>query len=617
MRRGVVPRCSARRRAPGTVLIAVCLASTLAMTACASSTAPPASAPATKDSPAPASTTEGSRRIGTLSGGAPPTTAPAVKQVIFIGDSITGGFGYEGDNYPILDTLLTASGCSQNPPPANACTNDQPGAGTTASGSTVTPWAAYPYQFRQLIASQTGGRVPVYDYAVSGATPAMWDPTAKASAANLDASGKPQTPGPGGCAAPNTKPQAMEHLDVNDPIYHGCDPNLYPGLFGTTNYPSALRSWNLTQLPSDSLTVMTLGANPLLSRMMYLSVLGQGVDGADNACAQKDTTTFLTCVRQDLTAFRQKQHLTNVLNYAAAKGPVLLELVYHTCPGTFGSSSSTISAYTSSNAACTGALQRQNAYAAIDLMNSVMREAVDDVKKANPSAQIAAVCPGNVTSNGVCGGPDTFDDHQATETQKAFNSQDFPATNPWVLSTDTGIHPTAGGHRFMAQGILSAACDNFNLWCQSARSENVTNYWTNMNDAKKCRSTYLCAFAAVKNNTDRTWTLATLSQSDVRAGQGDPIYAKSGEFVLYPPEIVRPGETARFMVQSRHTSATSWGAEGIATYRMSGGGRVTIDAEVGAIWNSWDLTATNRFSAKILPNSQKRGSDMILNGIVG
>ena len=561
MGRGVVPFRPGRRRAPA-ALVAVTLTSALVATACSSSTAPPAAAPTSSDSPSATTSKDSSRRIGSVTGGLPSPAAPAVKQVVFIGDSITGGFGYQGDNGPILDTLASADGCSQNPPPANACTNDQPGAATTQSGSTVTPWAAYPYQFKQLIASQTGGKVPVYDYAVSGATPAMWDPTATAPTSNVDASGKRQTPGPGGCAAPNTKPEEMEHLDVNKPIYQDCDPNLYPGLFGTTNYPASMHSWNLTQLPADSLTVMTLGANPLLSRMMYLSIFGLGVNGADNACAQKDTETFLACVRKDLTVFRQKEHLTNVLSYAATKGPVLMELVYHTCPGTFGSSSSTISAYTSSNAACDGTLQRKNAYAAIDLMNSVMREAVDEVKKANPTARIATVCPGNVTTNGVCGGPGTFDDHQGTETQKAFNTQDFPATNPWVLSTDTGIHPTASGHRFMAQGILAASCDNFSLWCQSARSENVTNYWTNVGDAKKCRGSYLCTYAAVKNNTDKTWTLATLSQGSVTSGEGDPIYAKSGEWVLYPPETVRPGETARFMVQSRHASATTLGGRG-------------------------------------------------------
>ena len=44
---------------------------------------------------------------------------------------------------------------------------------------------------------------------------------------------------------------------------------------------------------------------------------------------------------------------------------------------------------------------------------------------------------------------------------------------------------------------------------------------------------------------------------------------------------------------------------------------MTINAEVGAIYNTWGLTATNGIPAKILPNSQKSGSDMILNGSVG
>ncbi len=44
---------------------------------------------------------------------------------------------------------------------------------------------------------------------------------------------------------------------------------------------------------------------------------------------------------------------------------------------------------------------------------------------------------------------------------------------------------------------------------------------------------------------------------------------------------------------------------------------MTIDAEVGAIYNTWGLNATSGLKATILSDtSQKRSSDMILNGIV-
>ncbi len=540
------------------------------------------------------------------------SAAPRVDQVIFIGDSITGGFGYESDNHPILDNYVSLGMlCSQNPPPANACTNDRPGAAKGSRDTDIPAWVAYPYQFASMV--QSGGSTPpVTNFAVSGATPAIFDPTSPAPPAAMNEDGKVVDPGPGGCGDKNAKPQAMDSLNANDPIYKTCDPNLYPGLFATNNYPG-LNSWTIQKIPANTLTVLTLGANPILSRMMYLNVAGSGPRGATNDCAQELTPKFLLCAQQDMTVFRQREHLEKALTYLTQKGPVIMQLVYRACPGTFGRSTGPIAGVKpSSNADCQTKLSQANAYAAIDMMNQIMRDAVASVKQANPAASIVAICPGNAqNTDGSCGGPGTFDDHQQVQTQNRWGPSNYPTSNPWILSNDTGIHPNATGHRFLAQGVVKGACKNFNLYCNAANFTNVTNYWPNPKN--KCQATYYCAFAAVKNETGRTWRISSMSQD-----KAHPLESDAGEWILLPPNEVQPGETLRYMIQSRHTGIAT-GAKGQVAYTVDGtSSTVKIDTLVGLFSNSWNLSANSGFKGTTNESiSQKGGSDMILNGTVG
>jgi hypothetical protein len=587
---------SARRNHRWTKACAILAAATLVAAGCSASN----SSDSANGSPDDAQPTD--RQAG--------AAAPRVDQVIFIGDSITGGFGYESDNHPMLDNYASLGvACSQNPPPGDACTNDRPGAATGSRGTNVPAWVAYPYQFASMV--QSGGtNPPVSNYAVSGATPAIFDPTASPPPPAMNNDMKTINPGPGGCGNPNEKPEPMDSLDANNPKYVTCDPNLYPGLFANNNYPS-LRSWTLAQIPNNTLTVMTLGANPILSRMMYLNLAGQGPRGASNNCAQELTPTFLKCVQQDLKVFRQQEHLQNVLTYLVTKGPVIMQQVYHACPGTFGRSTGPIAGVKpSTNADCQGKLQQANAYTAIDMMNKMMRDAVDTVKKANPSANIVAICPGNVQqADGNCGGPGTFDDHQQVQTQDKWGPSNYPLSNPWILSTDTGIHPNATGHRFLAQGVVNGACQKFQLFCNVANNSNTTNWWPIPKD--KCQATYYCAFGAVKNNSGKSWTISAMSQD-----KAHPLESDAGEWILLPPNNVKPGETLRFMIQSRHTGVAS-GAKGHVTYKIDGtNSKVQIDTLVGVFSNDWGLKADG-YKATIESNiSQKGGSDMILNGTV-
>jgi len=121
-------------------------------------------------------------------------TPPDAAKVYFIGDSVTAGFGYCGTEAGTESNEIT---CRTNEPFANAwtgvnsveackppepvddrCSNNNYGGRPWSTG----PWAAdpnapriaYPY----VIANEQTGTDPalVYDWAMTGSTPSDWDP---------------------------------------------------------------------------------------------------------------------------------------------------------------------------------------------------------------------------------------------------------------------------------------------------------------------------------------------------------------------------------------------------------------------------------------------------------
>lgn len=533
--------------------------------------------------------------------------APAVKRVVFIGDSITGGWGFGRDNNPVLDNIVSLANCAQDPPPMNACTNDQPGAARTPTENPgYPPWISYPFQFANLMRN-VDPKIEVSDYAVSGATPAMWDP----SVSNTRSGKYLKRDYENVSYDCNTEAPDMALLDRNNPKWDSCDPNLFPGLYGTTKQ-SPVVQWQLSSLPDDgqTMSVFTLGANPIMSRFLAFNLANvTGVAGADNGCARWSDPEMRACVSRNIKIFRVVEHLTNILSYLADRGPVLAQKIYNACPGFFGRLGSSYSGFTSSHADCQSQRIMGNAWLATDMLNDAMDQAVANARNQKPGRMIAAICPGNVTAgNGQCGGPGTFDDHQQTENTKKYGGS-FPANNPWILSTDSGIHPNASGHRFLAAGVAKGACSNFNLFCGALRNP---NQWWDVRD-KSCASGYYCAFASVRNDTSQAWTLAGLSQDSE-----EPTEADAGEWILFPPQRVEPGEFARFAIQSRHTGAAT-GAKGRAIYRINDRAtQLKIETLVGVFSNSWSLESADRsYDAQILGNQSKnKGSEIILNGVV-
>lgn len=541
---------------------------------------------------------------------------PAVKQVVFIGDSITGGWGFETDNYPIAGNLVSLKECAQDPPPMDACTNNEPGTANRDVSKGVPPWIAYPYQVQSMIGSLASS-LPVSNYAVSGATPAMWDPTVTGLIP-----GQFNDKNYNSLAyACNTAPEDMSGLNVADPKWDNCDPNLFPGLYGTDNNPQYAK-WNLSKLPADrsTLTVFTLGANPLMSRYLGLSLIAAGgMEGADTKAAEQaaatgDFTALDASLDRNIKVFGVVEHLTNMLTYLADRGPVILQKIYPSCPGMLGNTSTGDSPATTAYATCKPEKMIEVAHRAVTKLNAAMEQAVANAKQARPDGQYTAICPGD-ESNGTCDLTTGFAKHPQFENTKAYGGS-FPANNPWVLSNDTGIHPNAAGHRVLASGVVRAACREYNLFCGAVGTDGaiVSQQWWPVQD-KSCRATYYCAFAAVRNDTDKTWKLTSMTQSEQ-----DPTWSsEAGEWVQLPQNEVRPGETMRYAIQSRHSSS-GVGAKGSVTYTVEGSSdTVKVSTEVGLISNSWALKASNTaaYTAAIDEAiSKKQGSEEILNGTV-
>lgn len=545
------------------------------------------------------------------------TDKPNLKRMVFIGDSITGGWGFETDNYPIAGNLISLKTCAQDPPPSDVCTNNEPGAANRSVDKGVPPWIAYPYQVQSMIKTQPDA-LPISNYAVSGATPAMWDPYATNDIANGNYDGKYYDKVSYGC---NTNPSDMSLINIQDSKWNGCDPNVFPGLYATTNNIS-FGSWNLNQLPNDrsTLTVFTLGANPIMSRYLGLSlIIAGGIRGADvqvahDAANSGNFAELDASIDRNIFGFRVVEHLTNLLMYLADRGPVIIQKLYESCPGMLGNTDSSDSGLTTDYATCKPAAMKEVAHRAVMKINAAIDQAVSNAQQQRPDGQYTAICPG-YTGSGTCDVTGGFRDHPQFENTREYGGS-FPANNPWVLSNDTGIHPNAAGHRYLASGIVQAACREYNYFCGAMDGAGTitSQQWWPIQD-KSCRATYYCAFAAIRNETNEIWRLDSMTSDSA-----DPTWSsEAGEWVLLPPNEVKPGETMRYAIQSRHASLTV-GAKGRATYKIGGQNEfVHIATEVGFWSNDWELSTTNDylFAPQIDNNNSKnQGSEEIMNGTV-
>jgi len=371
----------------------------------------------------------------TAAAGTSPAVADPQPSVVFLGDSVTAGFGYLGQkenaknisgkvNSPfpsswyLGDNSLSDCSPADTGTPIDQCSNNnfngapwnagpwQPGANS--------PNVAYSYQ---VAASQDqDNSVPVENWAVTGSTPAQWD-----------------TGGP---------------------------------------FNSQLKSIKNTNV------VMTLGANPILSSFLQIKL--SLVPVTNGACADSTqwlgwtgwwaypTTKVVDCADQQWSQNQQTQHLENVYKTLLQNdNKVLVMQYYRTCPWSFGNwqPEGNLSKGPASGNPCPSQKQKvsecsncpvkgsttqwEQAVAAQNAMNAKIAAAVGEVQ------QWARTQPGMKAGDLQLAVPD----------QNAWEKHQAPDPDPWVFANDTWIHPSKAGHTQLAKTVTTAMCSAFGQWC--------------------------------------------------------------------------------------------------------------------------------------------------------
>ncbi|MCU0277853.1 MAG: hypothetical protein MUE31_03065 [Candidatus Nanopelagicales bacterium] len=365
---------------------------------------------------------------------AAPASADEQPSVIFMGDSVTAGFGYFGEK----ENAKNITGTVNDPFPSNwyignnSLSDCSPGAGTpidqcSNNNYNGAPWSAGPwkagakapnvaYSYQIAAKQDPANAAPVENWAITGSTPAQWD-----------------TGGPFNFQLKNIK---------------------------------------------NTSVVMTLGANPILSSFLQIKL--SLIPVTNGACA--DSTQWLgwtgwwayptqhvvDCADQQWAQNKQTAHLENVYKTLLQnKNKVMVMQYYRTCPWSFGNwqpegnvdrgpeagnpcPSQKNKVSECSSCPVKGATtQWEQAVAAQNAMNAKIAAAVGEVQKW------AKTQPGLNPANLQLAVPD----QNAWEKHQAWNS------DSWVFKNDTWIHPSKAGHTALANTVTSAMCSAFGQWC--------------------------------------------------------------------------------------------------------------------------------------------------------
>lgn len=346
--------------------------------------------------------------------------------VIFLGDSVTAGFGYFGAdenqisgavvNSEFADNWVTGSSsldkCDPPATPDDRCSNNNVAGQPWSAG----PWTAGPgapsisYSFQIAAQQAPAAAASIENWAMTGSTPAQWDPTTG-------------------------------------------------GVFGS----------QLEQIENQQV-VMTLGANPLLDAFLDIKVAGY--PASSGACSDtgeyfklwggwyaNDPSTVVACGQQQWVADQQSEHLTNIYNTLLDNGNDVMVLGYYAnCPWSFTnwqpegnviegpSSGNSCDSQKEVDASGTTVTQTQQAWAVGTAMNSYIAATVAAVQQSNSNgANLQFALPDQ----------SQWQQHQGWDAV------------PWIFPNDTWIHPNQLGHAQLAQTVISEVCTDFGQWCGS------------------------------------------------------------------------------------------------------------------------------------------------------
>lgn len=361
-----------------------------------------------------------------------PAAADTQPSVIFLGDSVTAGFGYLGkqENAPNVTGAVNTSfanawyfgdnslsDCNPVAPvPDDRCSNNNAAgapwtAGPWQSGSS-SPSVAYSYQ---IAASQNPqAATPVQNWAVTGSTPAQWD-----------------TGGP---------------------------------------FNSQLTSIK------DTSVVMTLGANPILASFLRIKVAGSVQ--TSGACSGTQwlgwtgwwaypTSTIVDCANQQWAQNQQTQHLESIYKTLLQNNNKIMVLQYYrTCPWSFGNwqPEGNLTSGPAAGNSCPSQKQQVSACSNCPVDGSTTQWA-QAVAAQNAMNDNIAAAVGEVQQWAADNGVNPANLQIATPDQSAWADHQAWSGSSWVFKNDTWIHPSAAGHQQLAKTVTSAMCEAFGQWC--------------------------------------------------------------------------------------------------------------------------------------------------------
>jgi hypothetical protein len=357
-------------------------------------------------------------------------------RVYFLGDSVTAGFGYCGTeggpdsadiacgaNQPFANDWTGTNSLQACSPPSTI--NDR----CSNNNDAGTPWAAGPWfnqpgaptvAYSYVIAKKQSTVDPaiIENWAITGSTPADWDPVTN-------------------------------------------------GRFGA----------QLKKI-KNATVVMTLGANPLLSDYLDISALGlvtiQKGSCADTAVVARPAFKslrylaaepgsgpggILSCFDAEWQRIEQTKHLVDIYESLLNDGDHVLVLGYPMgCPWTFGNwqpNANLVSGPAAGNA-CTS---QSHAGQVTEHLVTQWDQAVALTTEANTRIKEALHQAGEATQHlgdiGFATPSANWADHQAW------------SSDPWIFLNDTWVHPNTAGHEQLAQTVIAEMCGRFHHWCEN------------------------------------------------------------------------------------------------------------------------------------------------------
>ena len=378
---------------------------------------------------------------GARCGLAPIPVPPIRDAVTFVGDSVTAGFDYCGVaenakgvsctvNQPMSNSWTgTNSLKTCNPPapptnPTNACSNDNYygtpwNAGPWTPGPHA-PTVAYPYQ---IAASQSGThKAEVSDWAITGATPARWDPDG--------------------------------------------------GIYGA----------QLKKIKNQYAVVM-LGANPLLATYLNITFPITSAYDVNGPCA--DSTGYsvggwffptwyagpisdtIACAAREWAGIHQTEHLVSIYKALLSQNDRVLVLGYYLgCPWSFGNWQPSADLVFGPAA---GIFCRYQ-FRPISPDNSTNVSQWDQAVALDNSMNDkihAAVIQAQDWAKSEWPGTNRYTDLAwTTPDQSAWAMHQPEGPNAsWIFLNDTWIHPNQAGQEQLAHTVTAAMCSDFHHWC--------------------------------------------------------------------------------------------------------------------------------------------------------